>query len=294
VAPPPALADLRFFYYHFPREPRLCSNSFAKAIWVSQIATTLLYLGNGLFVYLLVGNASWLESPSSLSLQPGTAKNICQSLIIVYFCLSVLVDGTIFVRNIQNTFQPMFSVCLGRDEKETLPPSHQTNKDSEPDDYGATTWPEKMDYSKSFAAVAPPDDWRCSAISWWVVWSALTISVVTLVGLAIGDFDDILGLTAALIASQTTLSWPSFFHYHHYGRALPEESNCSKHGVGTGFCHCARRRFQAVADALIIAAAIVLFMFGLWANSQDIANHYQSKHPKLFSCSKLPLSLLQK
>jgi hypothetical protein len=245
-------------------------------------------------VHFLVGDASWLESPSSLSLLPGVARNVCQSLVILYFCLSVLVDGTIFVRNIQESFQPMFFQCSGRRSTETTPSGSMHEKDVEGEGYRATEHPEKLQGTQQHPRViASPDDWRCGAVSWWILWSALAICLVTFVGLAIGDFDDILGLTAALIASQTTLSWPSFFHYWQFGRIPPQERSCSKHGTGTAFCHCANTRIRSVVDALIIAVSIVLFLFGLWANSQDIANHYQSKHPKLFTCTKLTLKLVQ-
>ena len=108
-------------------------------------------------------------------------------------------------------------------------------------------------------------------MAWWFLWSAATLLVVAFLSIAISSFDDIIGLTASLIAAQTTVSWPTMFHYFEF--YYPKEGIRDwRDYVGAAF------------DFIIFFAGIYLFVAGTWANSLDIARMYEKAPKSMFSC----------
>lgn len=280
--------------------------SFSKALWLSQSVCTLLYLINGLAVYLLVGDATWLDSPVTVSMQQGLAKDICQVFVVLYFSLAIMVDGTIFVQNIQKILQPncvcTLSNCLrGRGNLED-----QGLRQAQVHGYGTSTSEQDLkmtaasaDADKPFKYetsigspgerhehdISPRDESPIKSFFLWLLWCVLAIGVAIVVTMFLSDLDDVLGLTAALIASQAVVSWPAFFHYWLFKRSRPKSISCYFHGNGTDPCLCDEPNAIPVREGMIVGTGIVLLIFGVWSNFVDAAEQLNKDRHGIMACA---------
>jgi hypothetical protein len=320
-------------------------NSFSAAVWASQIGTTSIYVFNGLFVYMTTGNATWLESPANMSLKPGIPKDVTQAIVIIYFSLAVLVDGTTFIRNVQTYFQPLLVsifCCLcpparshikaqinAVDPKAVTPAENESPtsvracKDTaaknrrpcncragESDDLDSSrrTADENAVYRMPHDAteemkgsacscapqpsparrprnVADLNDWSIMATAWWFLWCALTMSFVAFVAIGVGNFDVIMAITAALVASQTSISWPSFCHYWLFCKTSRKE--CYHHGTGTSPCKCKSMRGTCIADLSVVLLGVALLVTGIWAyGTAYIVLKFKTSQPSHVACTR--------
>lgn len=269
---------------------------------------TILYVANGLAVYLLVGNAPWLESPVTVSMQDGLAKDVCQVFVVLYFSLALMVDGTIFVQNVQKFLQPKVSSilckCLQRSEDQEHSQGLRqlqvcdygtSASDSEPKDSAASAYGE-VSCSKSPGAGRTGSSHNEYAISsstqsplrsflWWLLWCLLVIGVAIVITMFLSDFDDVLGLTAALIASQAVVSWPAFFHYWLFRRSRPKSKTCYYHSNGTDPCHCDEPSMVPLVEGLVIVSGVCLLLFGVWSNFVDAADQLDKDKHGIMACA---------
>jgi hypothetical protein len=302
---------------------------------------------------MTTGNATWLESPANMSLKPGIPKDVTQAIVIIYFSLAVLVDGTTFIRNVQTYFQPLLvSVCcclcppgsshinaqinaVGpkavtlaanesaasvRASKDTaankrrpcncragasddVDSSRSTADENDVNRMPRNATDEMKGCSCSCALqpyparrprnVADLNDWSITATAWWFLWCALTMSCVAFIAIGVGNFDVIMAITAALVASQTSISWPSFCHYWLFCKTSRKE--CYHHGTGTSPCKCKSMRGMCIADLSVVLLGVGLLVTGLWAyGTAYIVLQFKTSHPSHVACTRplfIPKSL---
>lgn len=139
-------------------------------------------------------------------------------------------DGTVFIRAIQRRLQPVIHGLFNRVKygPPTIPaaavvggvdmasptatsggvaPVATSTKAIVPPESKSVVPPTVIPPTRT-CQVAPTTDWTPPAVCWWALWSAVTVVAIVLLDLLIPSLDDLIGLTAALIASQTSLAWP--------------------------------------------------------------------------------------
>lgn len=263
-------------------------DDFSKALWASQTVIALVYFVNGTYVYNLVGPAPWLKSPINLSMNDSLVKTFCQVFVVAHVSLAISVDGTVFIRSAQREFQPYLIKKFGlpasglseyvrskMDSRERDVEDPQDirleNMDGSIDD--ETDEDDKHERRLMQAPlIASSSDWSRPAVVWWLVWSAATLLVVAFLSIAVSSFDDIIGLTASLIASQTTVSWPAMFHFIEF--YAQRDTIKDRWDV-----------FAVFFDVIIFFTGIYLFVAGTWSNAIDIARMYERSPKSMFSCT---------
>lgn len=276
---------------------------FSKSIYLSQALSTAVYIFNGFYVYATVGDATWMTSPANLSLNDGVTKNVCLSFLIVYFSISVLVDGTVFLRNVQASVQP--SVSLPSDSHDVnakaLKKQRQleldNEKESEPDEASR-----QKAASGSFqtasngpATESPAKIAGVKGYLSWLLWSSVTMALVALATAAIGDYNNLIGIVAALVATQTSITWPCFFHFWMHERIFERHEECYYHGSGTNPCRCSRRKLMFSPRVWLALLGIAISAVGLWSNAIDlVGNRPKSASIGWFDCRNSPFASVAK
>jgi hypothetical protein len=251
---------------------RACS--FSKSIWLSQGISTALYLFNGIFVYSYIGDVTWLRSPISLSLDEGVGKTLCHLFVVLSFASSALVDSTIFVTLAQAFLQPICSRALGMNNKEVSDHFFEQPCLSARDTVDLENINENSSSSESWAGSL-----------WWLLWCAVTLFVTAMVTAAIGALNDLIGIIASVIACQCSVGWPGLLYYRMHERSAKRQETCYYHGGGVSPCHCHRAHALRSPRFLLGVFGLGLAIFGIWANSVDIAAHWErSASFKLFAC----------
>lgn len=298
---------------------------FPKALYVSQGILFVTYIAVGATVYATVGAADWLTSPLSLSLSPSTSRAMAvmvHSLVILHVTSEMVVDGTVFIRAMQRHLQPVMHGFVNRVKygSPTMPaaavvggvemasptsaaggvapvatPSTATAPLEPTAAEPPTVVPEMLPYK-----VAPTTDWTPSAVCWWALWSAVTVVAIVLLDLLIPSFDDLIGLAAALVASQTSLAWPAALAWgrtHHawggwrtalgLGRIrVPADDRVVK-GASSQEPPDVKGRFSSLAlltaDMAVLVIAAAFLLSGTAANVEDIVKNGTGVR-KLFSC----------
>ncbi|GAB0492612.1 hypothetical protein MMPV_003880 [Pyropia vietnamensis] len=290
---------------------------FPKALYVSQVFLFVVYIAVGATVYATVGSADWLTSPLSLSLSPSTSRAMAitvHSLVILHVTSELVVDGTVFIRAIQRHLQPAIHSFFIRVKHEppTIPAAavvggvDMTSSNPVAASTGAIVPPEpkfvvpptQVPETRT-CQVAPATDWTPPAICWWALWSALTVMVIVLLDLLIPSFDDLIGLAAALIASQTSLAWPVALAW---GRTYhPRGGWRAALGLGRAQVPADDRANEShtqdrpdikgnmtslmllTADVVVLFVAAAFLLSGTAANVEDIVKNGTGVR-KLFSC----------
>lgn len=262
-----------------------------------------------------------MQYPATSSLKEGLPKKICHALVVTYFSSSMLVDGTCFVRKLDGLLRPKLASGAGKqkaidDELSMYAPASDLEKGSTgnsgsvrfPGDpgkgstgiSGSVRFPGEAsnrsskqileaddDLIKSKSGVSGVSPWVDS--SWWLLWSALTMMAAFLIVKAGGSFEDLPGIVAALIACQTTISWPSVLFYQLYERAKRRSEDCYYHGSGTAPCHCAKKYRLLSPRVLLLVIGVVLGIVGVWGNSVELAAYWKHNktHIEFFGCRKI-------
>lgn len=243
--------------------------------------------------------------------------------MFVPLCSSeIVVDGTVFIRAIQRHLEPVIHgfVNLVKYGSPTIPaaavvggvemaspttaaggvaPVATSTSAIAPSEPTAavppTVFPETMTYK-----VAPTTDWTPPAVCWWAMWSAVTVVAIVLLDLLIPSFDDLIGLAAALIASQTSLAWPAALAWGRthsawggwraalgLGRTQVLADDHMVKDSNTREPPDVKGRFSSlvllVADVAVLVIAAAFLLSGTAANVEDIAKNGTGVR-KLFSC----------
>lgn len=250
-----------------------------------------------------MGDASWMVSPANLSLKDGLPKKISHALVVAYFSSSLLVDGTCFVKKMDVFLRPKLTTTgrVGKqkyidDELSMYAPASATGGDLEKGLKGSGGSARSGKSSTRSSKQDTDDDWSepkstASPLvesSWWLLWSTLTMLATFVVVRAVGTLDDVVRIVAALIACQTTITWPSLLFYQLYERSKRRSEDCYYHGSGTAPCHCSRRYRILSPRVLLLALGVFLGIFGVWGNSVDLAAYWKQnkKSFELFGCRK--------
>lgn len=231
-----------------------------------------------MFIYSFVGNVSWLRSPISLSLDDGVAKNVCHVFLLLSFALASLVDATIFVRIAQALLQPLASQCFRSSIEAPDNYFEQSTDTAEASDLENIKQPP----TNSLDGMSPS--------LWWMVWTVLTMLAAALTTAAIGTLNDLIGIFAAIVACQTSISWPGVISYHLYERSAKRQEECYYHGSGSSPCRCSRAHAIRSPRFLLGVVGGALAIAGMYANSVDIAAHWKREASfKPFACTRSEL-----
>lgn len=306
---------------------------FPKALYVSQSILFVAYIAVGATVYATVGAADWLTSPLSLSLSPSTSRAIAvmvHSLVILHVTSEMVVDGTVFIRAVQRHLQPAIHDCVNRIKygPPTVPAASVVGGEgtasptaaaggaarvatppalNSPSDPAAAVPPTLVSETLTYEIaptltyeIAPTTDWTAPAVCWWALWSALTVVAIVLLDLFIPSFDDLIGLAAALIASQTSLAWPAAVAWGRTHNACggwraalglgrteaPVDDHLVK-GPNTRKRPDVKGRYSSLvllsADVAVLVIAAAFLLSGTAANVEDIVKNGTGVR-KLFSC----------
>lgn len=257
--------------------------------------TTVIYIFNGLYVYITVGDAAWITSPANLSLDDGVVKDICLSLVVVYFAISVLVDGTVFVRNLQSSFQRETTLPQHSDRTKERLKEKENGFDSDIQDAQTTNGVGHQDadkevlYDKGPASGTARDSRQLERVMSWFMWSSGTMVFVSLTTASIGNYNDLLGIIAALVASQTSITWPCFFYFWMHERISVRHEDCYYHGSGTSPCRCSRRRILLSPRVWLACIGFLIGVGGIWSNVIDLVGRRTTRAaPGWFDCRNSP------
>lgn len=233
----------------------------------------------------------------------------------------MVVDGTVFIRAIQRHLQPVLhgfvnrvkygsptissTAVVGGVEMASptaaaggvAPAATSTMAIAPPEPMAAVppnVVPETLTYE-----VAPTSDWTPPAVCWWALWSAVTVVAIVLLDLLIPSFDDLIGLAAALIASQTSLAWPAALAWGRthmawggwrsalgLGRSEVPADDYAKGANTRGRSDVKGRSSSLVlltADVAVLVIAAAFLLSGTAANVEDIVKNGTGVR-KLFSC----------
>ncbi|KAJ8906644.1 hypothetical protein NDN08_003136 [Rhodosorus marinus] len=164
-----------------------CVKNFPYALIVSQTFAYLFYVTAGSVVYGLAGDATWLKSPFTNSLQPGAASIVANACIVIHASIAIIVTGQVLIYAFQRAAEPFVKrMFLGSDNA-----------------------PYK---------VAPLTCNKPAALMWWLLWSFIVILFATLTNIIIPSFQIFLALISSLIGSQTTLLWPAIIDIHAFAK----------------------------------------------------------------------------
>lgn len=244
-------------------------------------------------------------------------------LLSVSLCSSeMVVDGTVFIRAIQRHLQPAIHGCVNRVRygPPTVPaasvvggvgmatptaaaggaaPVATPPTPISPSDPAAAVPPTVVSETLTYE-VAPTTDWTAPAVCWWALWSALTVVAIVLLDLLIPSFDDLIGLAAALIASQTSLAWPAAVAWgrtHNacggwraalgFGRTQAPVDDHPVKGPNARERADVKGRYSSLvllsADVAVLVIAAAFLLSGTAANVEDIVKNGTGVR-KLFSC----------
>lgn len=244
-------------------------------------------------------------------------------LLSVPLCSSeMVVDGTVFIRAVQRHLQPAIHGCVNRFKygPPTIPaasvvsgvgtasptaaaggaaPVATPPTPVSPSDPAAAIPPTLVSETLTYE-VAPTTDWTAPAVCWWALWSALTVVAIVLLDLLIPSFDDLIGLAAALIASQTSLAWPAAVAWGRTHNACggwraalglgrtpdPVDDHLVK-GPNARERPDVKGRYSSLvllsADVAVLVIAAAFLLSGTAANVEDIVKNGTGVR-KLFSC----------
>lgn len=231
-------------------------------------------------------------------------------------------DGTVFIRAIQRHLQPVVHGCVNRvkygpptvpvasvvDGVDAAWPTAAAGGAASvatpptaiaPSDPAAAVSPTVVSETLTYD-VAPTTDWTAPAVCWWALWSALTVVAIVLLDLLIPSFDDLIGLAAALIASQTSLAWPAAVAWgrtHNacggwraalgLSRSEASVDNDLVKGLNTRERPDVKGRYSSLvllsADVAVLVIAAAFLLSGTAANVEDIVKNGTGVR-KLFSC----------
>lgn len=234
----------------------------------------------------------------------------------------MVVDGTVFIRAVQRNLQPAAHGYIHRakhgglagptapaDHVEVAPLSTAATGDVAPSaaSPAAAVSPEATVVTQPTTAVHDPaykvastTDWSPPAVCWWALWSAGTVIAIVLLDLLIPSFDDLIGLAAALIASQTSLAWPAALAWGRthatwggwraalgLGRAPPPAGDSGIKVAHVPGPTNVKGRYSSAAlltaDVAVLCIAAAFLLSGTAANVEDIARNGTGVR-KLFSC----------
>jgi len=208
------------------------SSDFPKALWASQIIIALTYVVVPSIVYGMVGDATWLQSPFTLTLPPSAAMNSVLVLIIIHTMMGMSINGIVFVRAFQLRLQPKLQLAFR--QRRTMVSNFESAAEN--------------------VKIDSPDIWTWSAALWWGLWSALTALFVYFVDLVIPWFDDIIGLAAALVATQSNIIWPALFDNHLFHLQMFPKSP-----------------LRVLFNRFLMMIGVFLMVLGLFANFYDLS-----------------------
>jgi heme/copper-type cytochrome/quinol oxidase subunit 4 len=258
-------------------------------VWLSQGLTTFAYLFTGIFAHAVAGDANWMTSPATLSLDDGPGRDACHALIVICFPTALLVDGTVLVSRVRAHFQPLISAAFGRVAAATGSAAEEGARAGAP---VFRSDPEKLrtmegDTDDGFAAerAGARTHWSWSIQLWWLLWCGLTMLAATVVATATAAFSKLVGVIAALAACQTSVTWPGALFYQLHERSRRRQEECYYHGNGTSPCRCSRRNGILSLRLVVALLGLVLGVGGVWGNSIDMASRWRGEKPlRLFAC----------
>uniref|UniRef100_A0A7S3ECS7 Amino acid transporter transmembrane domain-containing protein n=1 Tax=Rhodosorus marinus TaxID=101924 RepID=A0A7S3ECS7_9RHOD len=200
-------------------------NHFPRSLYISQTVVYIVYAAVATSIYAIAGDADWLKSPFTTSLQDGPMKYIVQSLMIVHIAIGIAINGNILIRAFQNLIEPRLKELVAGRNDPGIP-----------------------------ARAYDRTDYTIPAVIAWAIWSAIILALIALLIFLIPKFENLIGLTASIAASQTTLGWPPILDLHVFAR--------SRSGAfGT---------WQNMASISDIVVAIFALVAGLAANIIDL------------------------
>ncbi|KAJ8905649.1 hypothetical protein NDN08_002155 [Rhodosorus marinus] len=161
--------------------------NFPYSLVISQTFAYLFYATTGSAVYGLAGDATWLVSPYTNSLQPGAAAIVANVCVVIHVSIAIVIKGQILIYGIQRAAEPFVKrLFLGNDNA-----------------------PYK---------VAKLTSLKPAAFLWWFLWALIVVVLETLLNIAIPSFEIYLALISSLIASQTMMLWPAGIDIYAFGK----------------------------------------------------------------------------
>ncbi|KAJ8905646.1 hypothetical protein NDN08_002152 [Rhodosorus marinus] len=161
--------------------------NFPYSLVFSQTSAYLFYATTGSVVYGLAGDATWLVSPFTNSLQPGAAAIVADVCVVIHAAIAVIVTGQVLIYGVQRAVEPFVKRIV----------------------FGKDNGPYE---------VAKLTSLKPAALLWWFLWALIVIVLETLVNTVIPSFQIYLALISSLIASQTMMLWPAGIDIYAFAR----------------------------------------------------------------------------